>query len=314
MKSKMIVWLAVAVFAAGALALPVARGQVFVANFGDNSIVEFDAAGNPTTFASGGLLDGPSALAFDQQGNLYVANYNNNTIVKYTSEGAGTVFASAQLNNPTGLAFDGNGNLFAVNSGDTNLAQQAGGTILKFNSVALGLLYASGLQHPYSVAIDPNGNLFVAENTANAISEIGTNGLKTVFVSSGLLGEPDLNGPWGLAFGGTNLYVANYAANTIGEFGPDGGPGTIFAQTGLNRPAGLALDGSGYLYVANYGDNTIEMFNPSGQGTMFATSGLNQPIAIAIKSVPEPSMATLLAMAAVLTVYWRAQMRSRNAS
>src|SRR5882724_5638379 len=223
--------------AVGVLIPAVARAQVFVANFGGNSITKFDSSGNATTFATGGLLNGPSALAFDNSGNLYVANYYNNNIVKYTSAGVGSVFASAGLNNPTGLAFDGSGNLFAVNSADTNLVAQAGGTIIKFDSVALGLLYASGLSHPYSVAFDSSGNLYVSENTANAIDKYGPNGQGSVFASSGnLLNNPNLNGPWGLAFSGGNLYVANYTDNSIGEFNASGF-GTIFAASGLDRPA-----------------------------------------------------------------------------
>ena len=295
MKKIIFVGLAAAL-AVGTLIPAVARGQIFVANFGDNSIMEFDSSGNATTFASGGLLNGPSALAFDSSGNLYVANYYNNNIVKYTPTGAGTVFASAGLNNPTGLAFDSSGNLFAVNSADTNLVAQAGGTIVKFNSVALGLLYASGLNHPYSVAFDGNGNLYVAENTANAIDKYGPDGHGTVFASSGnLLNNPNLNGPWGLAFGGGNLYVANYNNNAIGKFDASGF-GTIFASSGLNQPTGLAFDNSGNLYVANFGNNTIEEFNSSGVGTVFAMNGLNKPIAIAMNPVPEPSAWALLVM------------------
>ena len=302
MKTLILVRVVVAMFISFVLIPFVTCGQVFVANFGGNSITEFDSSGNATTFASGGLLNGPSALAFDGSGNLYVANYYNNNIVKYTPAGVGSVYASAGLNNPIGLAFDGSGNLFAVNSADTNLVAQAGGTIIKFNSIAQGLLYASGLSHPYSVAFDNNGNLYVSENTANAIEKYGPNGQGTVFASSGgLLNNPNLNGPWGLAFSGGNIYVANYTDNSIGEFNASGF-GTIFASSGLDHPAGLAFDGLGNLFVANYGNNTIEMFNSSGVGSVFATSGLNDPIAIAIAAspVPEPTSWVLFVMGAAV--------------
>jgi DNA-binding beta-propeller fold protein YncE len=45
----------------------------------------------------------------------------------------------------------------------------------------------------------------------------------------------------GLAFDAAgNLFVANFYNNTIEEFAPNG-VGTVFASTGLNEPAGLAL-------------------------------------------------------------------------
>jgi DNA-binding beta-propeller fold protein YncE len=92
-----------------------------------------------------------------------------------------------------------------------------------------------------------------------------------------------------------NLYAANFD-NTITRFAPDGTP-SLFANSGLNNPAGLAFDSSGNLYVANV-DNTIEEFAPNGTHSTFANSGLNLPNFIAIQ-VPEPATGALLALGAV---------------
>src|SRR5437870_4718492 len=40
---------------------------------------------------------------------------------------------------------------------------------------------------------------------------------------------------------GANLYVANYGNNTVDKFTP-GGVGSVFANTGLNHPEGIAFD------------------------------------------------------------------------
>jgi hypothetical protein len=56
---------------------------------------------------------------------------------------------------------------------------------------------------------------------------------------------------------------------------------SVFANSGLNTPWGLAFDGSGDLYVANAGNNTIEEFNLNGTGSVFATSRLDCPIGLA---------------------------------
>ena len=53
------------------------------------------------------------------------------------------------------------------------------------------------------------------------------------------------------------LYVANEDSNTIGKF-TSSAVGSVFANTGLNQPFGLAFDSAGNLYAANYGGNTIE--------------------------------------------------------
>ena len=68
-----------------------------------------------------------------------------------------------------------------------------------------------------------------------------------------------------------NLYVANAGLSTIEKFTP-GGVGSVFANSGLFLPIGLAFDGAGNLYVANDNNNTIEKFTPGGVGSVFANS------------------------------------------
>src|ERR1039458_5463666 len=53
------------------------------------------------------------------------------------------------------------------------------------------------------------------------------------------------------------LYVSNYGNNTIEEFSQNGSS-SLFANSGLNAPMGLAFDNSGSLYVANYGTRSEE--------------------------------------------------------
>ena len=52
----------------------------------------------------------------------------------------------------------------------------------------------------------------------------------------------------------SNLFVANGTNNTIEQFTP-GGVGSVFANTGLSAPQGLAFDSAGNLYAANVGNN-----------------------------------------------------------
>jgi DNA-binding beta-propeller fold protein YncE len=94
------------------------------------------------------------------------------------------------------------------------------------------------------------------------------------------------------------IYVASYH-DTIQQFTPTG-VGSVFADTGLSGPAGLAFDSAGNLYVANSNNGTIEKFTPQGVGSIFAN--VDTPTFIAI--VPEPStwMMFGLAFPALLTL------------
>jgi hypothetical protein len=91
-----------------------------------------------------------------------------------------------------------------------------------------------------------------------------------------------------LAIGGStanaapgDLFVADYNANTIYKFTSDGTP-TIFVDTGLNHPYGLAFDSHGDLFEADSSNAThaIYKFAPNGIRTTFASAGLNGPSAL----------------------------------
>ena len=77
------------------------------------------------------------------------------------------------------------------------------------------------------------------------------------------------------------LYVSNTGDNSIAKFTPGGGAGSVFANSGLSGPFGIAFDSAGNLYAANYFANTIEKFTPGGIGSVFASSGLNHPVGLA---------------------------------
>src|SRR5438046_1610152 len=78
-----------------------------------------------------------------------------------------------------------------------------------------------------------------------------------------------------------DLYEADNSSNTILKFTPDGTKSTF--ASGLNRPFGLAFDGSGNLFEADYDSGTIFKFAPDGTKTTFA-SGLSNPTGLAFDS------------------------------
>src|SRR5438094_893188 len=78
-----------------------------------------------------------------------------------------------------------------------------------------------------------------------------------------------------------DLYEAENSSNTILKFTPDGTKSPF--ASGLNRPFGLAFDGSGNLFEADNGSGTIFKFAPDGTKTSFA-SGLSNPTGLAFDS------------------------------
>ena len=82
-------------------------GNLYVANYGNNTIEKFDALGQGSVFASTNLLNSsfPEGMAFDSSGDLYVANHGPSNILKFNQDGVGKVFASG-LGNAVGIAIE----------------------------------------------------------------------------------------------------------------------------------------------------------------------------------------------------------------
>src|SRR5213080_856521 len=78
-----------------------------------------------------------------------------------------------------------------------------------------------------------------------------------------------------------DLYEADNSSNTILKFTPDGTKSTF--ASGLNRPFGLAFDGSSILFEGDAGSNTIFEITPDGTKSTFA-SGLSGPVGLAFDS------------------------------
>src|SRR3990172_425702 len=79
---------------------------------------------------------------------------------------------------------------------------------------------------------------------------------------------------------GLNLYVANFHNNSIQRF-DSSGRSTVFANSGLHGPMGLAFDNAGNLYVGNWYANTIIKYDSGGNPSVFANSGLSNPRGLA---------------------------------
>jgi sugar lactone lactonase YvrE len=77
-----------------------------------------------------------------------------------------------------------------------------------------------------------------------------------------------------------NLFVADFSNNSIEIFNSSGSE-SVFANSGLDGPMGLAFDNAGNLYVGNWYNNTIVKYNTAGQYSVFAGSGLNNPRGLA---------------------------------
>ena len=253
-----------------------ASGNVYVADYANNTIRKITPAGVVTTLAgtvgSSRSADGtgsearfgdPTGVTTDAGGNLYVADANNHTIRKIT---------------PAGVV--------------TTLAGTAG-----FSGSADGTGAAAMFNFPNAVATDASGNVYVADRSNNTIRKITPAGVVTTLAgTAGTSGSADGTGaaarfsnPNGVATdAGGNLYVADANNRTIRKITPTGVVTTLAGTAGtrgsadgtgaaasFDFPSSVATDAIGNVYATEAGRNTIRKITPAGVVTTLAgTAGV----------------------------------------
>jgi len=208
-------------------------GNLWVADTGNNRVLEFTGASGITTSGSPANvylgqelattnvattsqrgMNAPTALTFDSAGALYVVDSGNNRILKFNGAASLSSYAFA----------DGIFGQAALSNGQGNfLANTAGLSNSSFNT-------------PLGAAVDPDGNLWVADSGNNRV---------VMFPS--VTSQP-VNGSAiaTLVLGQTDFVTAT-------------SPATPTAAS-LKGPAGVAFDALGRLYVADTLENRVVIF------------------------------------------------------
>jgi DNA-binding beta-propeller fold protein YncE len=280
-----------------------AQSSLYASSFGDNTIVRFSPAGQPSQFASG--LNGPAGLAFDASGSLFEADIYGNGIRKFSASGQSLGFFAgpgAPFVNPNAVAFDSAGVLYVANGGNTFGNNQ----ILRFSPTGQQL---PGVPLPnvtalYGLAFDPAGNLYASDRFSNSVHKFSPTGQSLGEFATGL------QDPIGLAFAANgNLFVANSTGNTVGVYAPSGQLLNTLSS-GLQHPYGLAVGPDGTLFVSN--DTTIHMFSSTGVDLGDFATGLNAPWGLAFSPapVPEPGHILALVLAGVASVGGASRLRA----
>ena len=246
------------------------QGNVWVANYYNNTVEKFSASGVLLNTLSNGL-NAPDSLAIDSQGNVWVANHNNNTVEKLSSSGVLLNTLSNGINIPQSLVIDSQGNVWVANNNNN--------TVEKFSAsgVLLSTL-SNGISGPQSLSIDSQSNVWVANNNNNSVEKFSSSGVLLNTLSNGI------NGPDSLAIDSQgSVWVANYNNSTVEKFSSSG----VLLNTlsiGINTPDSLAVDSQGNVWVANYYFNTVEKFSTAGVLLNTLSNGISGPQSLSIDS------------------------------
>ncbi|HVF91757.1 MAG TPA: NHL repeat-containing protein, partial [Blastocatellia bacterium] len=216
------------------------------------------------------ILEGPSAVAVDEEDNIYIAGFLANRVFKIDTKGRISAFAG------TGEK---------ITSGDGGPAVDA------------------GLNGPSAIAVD-GGLVYIAEQLSDRIRVVDTNGVINTFAGNGRGGlvvdgkrEPIKDGvhatkapleqPAGLAIRDGELYFTEFAGNRVRKVNKDGtlstvagtgertsaGDGGPATEASLQGPTGILVDHRGRVYVSEVFSARIRRIDEKGRITTVAGLG-----------------------------------------
>jgi hypothetical protein len=255
------------------------QAQIFVVNTDDGVLGEYNADGSAIsadliTFASGSH---PYSIQTDGTF-LYVDLSTSDDLMKYSMSGMSEGTIIMGLHVPRGFVIDA-GNIFVLNSSTDTLGEYtlAGAPV----HTALATLTAS----PYKIAALKT-NLFIT--TTSGVSEFNT--LTGTINNSFITGYTGLRG---IAVTASDIFVSDYADNTVKEFDLTGKLVTgTFIHTKLNEPDALTFSGNDF-YIGDDGSQNVTEFTNTG---VLVKSGLienlDDPTGVLV--IPEPLTSVLV--------------------
>lgn len=163
------------------------KGNIFVAEYGDDWVRKITPAGVVSTFAKIGLGSTPYGIAADVSGNLFLTDLIDKRIVKIAADGTVSNFITikslgANVNSATslqelfGIAVDRSGTVYATDPYDFSVLMiTPDGKVTGINTTNLnyssdGVLSKAIFTKPYGITTDASGNVYITDG--NLIREI----------------------------------------------------------------------------------------------------------------------------------------------
>jgi sugar lactone lactonase YvrE len=245
-------------------------GNIFVADYFHNRVVELDPSGNVitqwgTTGSGEGQFINPQDVGIDSDGFIYVVDTRNHRIQKFTNDvppqfvdewgSFGTT--DGQFRFPDRIAIDSNDFIYVTDDGN--------GRVQKFTTTGqfVSKFGENYLSVPVGIGTDSNNNVYVAESEGERVSKFSSTGqLITAWGTSGS-GPGQFGHPKGLTLDeGNNVYVADEFNNRIQKFDSNGNFITEFGQDRLGRPIDVAVDSQGIVYASDEAFSQILIYAP----------------------------------------------------
>jgi sugar lactone lactonase YvrE len=282
------------------------RDRLFVSNMADNGIQEIDPRSGAARQVVKGALAIPlgiAAIAAGARDTLYVADVFALRSVDAAQGKVTDIARSHAAGTPIGYPV-------AVTANQSHLIViNNEGPVQRYERNTLRLVQSWRDTHAGNAIEMPNGTLVVAETTRGKLSRIV--GSSTGEQRAEIIG--DLAAPLGLALAGDSaVYVSEMAAGQVSRVDVISGARQVIAK-GLDRPQGIALDGSAVLAVEAGKARLVRIEPHSGAVEVIASDlpiGLaNVPITLA--GVAVGGSGTIYVTSDVENSIWRLRRKTK---
>ncbi len=225
------------------------KGNLYVADYGNNAIKEIPFATN-NTIAIGSGFSHPTDVKVDAAGNIYIADSGNNAVKEIKAGGGAIVTLGSGFNDPAGLALDPAGNVYVADENNNAIKKiPAGG--------GAPVTLAGGFNKPAGVAVDVSGNVYVTD-VNNALYKIPVTGGSIITVATGF------NNPNGLTIDASgNIVIADSGHGVITIIPANGNP-KLNVKYAFGNPFGVAVDNKNNLFVTDDNNDALDELVPLG--------------------------------------------------
>lgn len=149
---------------------PPPAADVYVADFGNDRVQKFPAAGGPpTTFLSGQSPE----LTFDSAGDMFIPECENHQVTVVPADGSPQGTVGEELSCPTAVALDAAGDVFILDQ----VNRTEGRVVEVPEGFGPQITVAEQLHFPSAIAADAVGDLFIGINNNTYEIPAGRSGL-----------------------------------------------------------------------------------------------------------------------------------------
>jgi sugar lactone lactonase YvrE len=222
-----------------------AKGNVYVADAGNNAIRKIDANGVVTTIAGNGVIGVKDGVGSE-------AAFNHPTDIVVTADG--TLYVTDTLNHSIRSISSG-GQVKTLNALSGRIIEVTPGQVVQAGDFQDGALQSAKFNEPTGLALDSKGNLYVSDTGNQRIRYIDLQASTVTTVA----GSSKIN-EQGALYSKTDLYAP-------GDFADGAADKALF-----NSPQGIAVTSEDGLLIADSLNHSIRYLN-KGQVSTIAGAG-----------------------------------------